>query len=107
MEDLKLIIAKNITELRRSRNITQGTLAEALNYSDKAISKWERGESLPDILVAFFLGRAVLPALIPRRPPLPLRRRDVSCGVPAFGMAFAAPTMNFSDAPASLNSVAR
>ena len=51
MEDLKLIIAKNITELRRSRNITQGTLAEALNYSDKAISKWERGESLPDILV--------------------------------------------------------
>lgn len=51
MEDLKLIIAKNITELRRSCNYTQAELAEKLNYSDKAVSKWERGESIPDITV--------------------------------------------------------
>ena len=51
MEDIKQIIAKNITDLRRSRDITQGALAEALNYSDKAVSKWERAESLPDITV--------------------------------------------------------
>lgn len=51
MEELKHIIAKNITDLRRKRNITQLELAERLCYSDKAISKWERGESLPDIAV--------------------------------------------------------
>ena len=51
MEELKNIIAKNIVELRRSQNITQLELAEKLNYTDKAISKWERGESLPDIII--------------------------------------------------------
>ena len=49
--DYKRIIADNITELRRARGITQIGLAEILNYSDKAVSKWERGESLPDITV--------------------------------------------------------
>lgn len=51
MEDVKQIIAKNITMLRRGKDITQGDLAAALNYSDKAVSKWERAESLPDITV--------------------------------------------------------
>ncbi len=51
MEDIKPIIAKNITDLRVSKKMTQLELAEKLNYSDKAISKWERGESVPDIAV--------------------------------------------------------
>ena len=51
MDELKLIIAKNIALLRKDNNITQLELAEKLNYSDKAISKWERGESVPDIAV--------------------------------------------------------
>ena len=51
MRVLKNSIARNIAELRRSNNMTQLELAERLNYSDKAISKWERGESLPDIAV--------------------------------------------------------
>lgn len=51
MEDLKPIIAKNITNLRQNAKMTQSELAEHLNYSDKAISKWERAESLPDITV--------------------------------------------------------
>ena len=42
-------IAKNITLLRKANKWTQGDLAEQLNYSDKSISKWERGESIPDI----------------------------------------------------------
>lgn len=50
-ESLKQIIAANIAELRRSRGMTQADLAMKLNYSDKAISKWERGESVPDITV--------------------------------------------------------
>ena len=51
MEDLKMIIAGNIGQLRRKTGMTQLELAEKLNYSDKAISKWERGESVPDISV--------------------------------------------------------
>lgn len=51
MEQLKQIVAKNIIELRKRHGITQAELAEKLNYSDKAVSKWERGESIPDIAV--------------------------------------------------------
>lgn len=49
VEDMKPIIAKNITALRQKHKMTQIELAEKLNYSDKAVSKWERGESIPDI----------------------------------------------------------
>lgn len=51
MQDLKPIIAANIAELRRYLKLTQSELAVKLNYSDKAVSKWERGESLPDIII--------------------------------------------------------
>lgn len=51
MEDIKNIVAKNITELRLLNNMTQMELAEKLNYSDKTISKWERAESSPDISI--------------------------------------------------------
>lgn len=49
MQDYKPIIAKNITALRQQHKMTQIELAEKLNYSDKAVSKWERGESIPDV----------------------------------------------------------
>ncbi len=49
MQDYKPIIAKNITALRQQNKMTQIELAEKLNYSDKAVSKWERGESIPDV----------------------------------------------------------
>jgi len=51
IDDLKKIIAKNIVELRHLHSVTQANLAAQLNYSDKAVSKWERGESVPDITV--------------------------------------------------------
>lgn len=51
MNNLKAIIAKNITELRKENKLTQLELAEKLNYSDKSVSKWERGESIPDVFV--------------------------------------------------------
>lgn len=51
MNDLKPIIAKNIIELRTAAGMTQIELAEKLNYTDKAVSKWERGESVPDVSV--------------------------------------------------------
>ncbi len=49
--ELKQIIADNISKLRREAGMTQSELAEKLNYSDKAVSKWERAESTPDITV--------------------------------------------------------
>ena len=51
MKDLRDVISKNICELRSEMNMTQLQLAELLNYSDKAVSKWERGEALPDVTV--------------------------------------------------------
>lgn len=50
-ENIRAIIATNITNLRKNRGMTQQDLALCLNYTDKAISKWERGESVPDILI--------------------------------------------------------
>ena len=49
MEDLKVIVAVNISRLRRDAGMTQAELAEKINYSDKSVSKWERAEALPDL----------------------------------------------------------
>lgn len=51
MNDLKQIISSNISKLRKQKKLTQLEFAKALNYSDKAISKWERAESMPDIVI--------------------------------------------------------
>jgi transcriptional regulator with XRE-family HTH domain len=49
-EKLKVIIGANISAHRKRCGLTQASLAEKLNYSDKAVSKWERGESVPDVI---------------------------------------------------------
>ncbi len=49
-EKLKLQIGNNIASFRKQCVMTQAELAEKLNYSDKAVSKWERGESVPDVM---------------------------------------------------------
>lgn len=49
--ELKQIVAKNIADLRREAGMTQLQLAGKLNYSDKAVSKWESGASIPDAAV--------------------------------------------------------
>jgi len=53
MKDIKPIIAANLCTLRKEKGLTQAELAEKLNYSDKAISRWERGDTLPDISVLY------------------------------------------------------
>ena len=50
-------VATNIATLRQSRKMTQLELGEALNYSDKAISKWERAEAVPDAFVLSDIAR--------------------------------------------------
>ena len=49
-EKLKRQIGTNIALYRKRSGWTQAGLAERLNYSDKAVSKWERGESVPDVI---------------------------------------------------------
>lgn len=51
MTDIKSVVAKNIVELRQASGMTQLELGERLNYSDKAVSKWEHADSMPDISV--------------------------------------------------------
>ena len=48
-ERLKKQVGTNIIAYRKRLGMTQARLAEKLNYSDKAVSKWERGESAPDL----------------------------------------------------------
>ncbi len=50
-DDLKLTIARNLSKYRKAANLTQLELAEKLLYSDKNISKWERGEAIPDVTI--------------------------------------------------------
>lgn len=61
--DLKENFAVNLIKYRKEAKLTQAELAEKLNYSDKAVSKWERGESVPDIYalkdIANFFGTTV------------------------------------------------
>lgn len=47
--DIKKIIANNLIELRKKNNLTQNDLAQKINYSDNAISRWEHGEVTPSI----------------------------------------------------------
>ncbi len=60
-------IGKFISELRKEKGLTQKELAEKLNVTDKAVSKWETGRSAPDIALltplAEFLGVTVVEIL--------------------------------------------
>ncbi len=54
-KDIKKIVAKNLANLRKNKKLTQTELAEQFGYSDKAISKWENGDTLPDIQTLYQL----------------------------------------------------
>ena len=49
--DIQELLAKNLTYYRKASGLTQLELAEKFNYSDKSVSKWERGEGFPDVFV--------------------------------------------------------
>lgn len=55
-EQLKGLLGTNIASYRKRQGFTQAGLAEKINYSDKAVSKWERGESMPDIMTLMQLS---------------------------------------------------
>ncbi len=56
-KELKEIFAENLTALRTEAKMTQLELGNAISYSDKAISKWERGEAIPDAYVLMSLAK--------------------------------------------------
>lgn len=81
-QELRERLAKNLTEYRRLYEMTQAELAEKLNYSDKSVSKWERGEGLPDVYVLSRLAELygvttddLLSDRTPRRSPALVQKR--------------------------------
>lgn len=106
--DLREVIAKNIAALRTEAKMTQLALAELLNYSDKAISKWERGESVPDVImlkkIADHFGVTVDylltedhtdPSLIKAASPSPSRRNRVLVSFLAVSLVWLIATLGF------------
>ena len=57
MDTLKTNFAKKLLTLRTEAGMTQSELGEKLNYSDKTVSKWERGEAIPDAVVLKNISR--------------------------------------------------
>jgi len=53
---IKETFGKNVSYYRKKAGLTQKDLAEKLNYTDKLVSKWERGEGLPDLVIACALA---------------------------------------------------
>ena len=51
MDELKQTVARNLIALRTAQHLTQYELGVKPNYSDKAVSRWERGEAIPDASV--------------------------------------------------------
>ena len=58
-EKLKAQLGANIATYRKRSGLTQAKLAERLNYSDKAVSKWETSKGLPDITLIEPLSSAL------------------------------------------------
>ena len=97
MEDEKIrqIVAGRLSAYRKRAKMTQAELAEKINYSDKSVSKWERGDGLPDLLVLCkladlyeipvdeFLHEGVL-----LRPKSVLRRRHLLVSMLSIGLVF-------------------
>ena len=97
IDDIKDIIAENLVRFRTKANLTQVQLAELLNYSDKAVSKWERGESVPDIRVLMQIAgiyNITLDDLVSRpkekevRPVLHKRKKQVLITLLAFALVW-------------------
>ena len=80
-------LAQNLSQLRREKGLTQAELGEKLNYSDKSVSKWERGEGVPDLNVLMQLSELYgvklndiigIEDAIKKEDPLPHKERIVS-----------------------------
>lgn len=94
-EQIRKIVGGRLSAYRKRANLTQAELAEKINYSDKSVSKWERGEGLPDLVVLCklaelyeipvdeFLHEGAL-----QRPASVLRRRHILIFMLSIGLVF-------------------
>ena len=53
------IVGKRIAEGRKKLGLSQSQFAKKLGYSQQAVGKWERGESLPDIFMVAKIGEVI------------------------------------------------
>ena len=99
-EKLRENFARNLTHYRKALGLTQSELAEKLSYSDKSISKWERGDGLPDLIVTvqlaeiFGLTANDLLAEKPRRK-LMTTRNKIIITILSIGLAWLVATILF------------
>ncbi len=105
-EQLKKNLARNLTELRKAHGITQSELGEKLTYSDKSISKWERGDGLPDLLVLNKLSEIYgitindiigddLPKISENKPKKPHLSKRIIIPLMAVGLVFLVASLAF------------
>ncbi len=91
MEEMKLALAGRLIKLRQTAGMTQAELGEKLSYSDKTVSKWERGESMPDAYVLTRIAEiygtsvdALLRADDPWKDPIQREREAEKAAAPKF-----------------------
>lgn len=100
-QEIKDNFSQNLIKLRKARNLTQAKLAEELNYSDKAVSKWEVGAVVPDIetlvLVADYFGITVNDLIYKKQEKLPkkVRTKYVFITLLSFGLVWFIATLLF------------
>lgn len=73
--EFKQTLSANLVRFRKQAGLTQAEVAAHINYSDKSVSKWERGEGSPDIYVLALLAQlyeVTLGALAGEEAPPPL-----------------------------------
>ena len=79
--EFKQILSANLVRFRKQAGLTQAEVAAHINYSDKSVSKWERGEGCPDVYVLALLAQlygVTLGALAGEEaPPLPEEETEV------------------------------
>ena len=102
-EKLRQTIAERIAFYRRGMGMTQFELAERINYSDKSVSKWERGDGVPDIYIlaqlAELFGVSVNDLISAEEPPpTPQRgakRKHLLIAILAVGIVWLVASMAF------------
>jgi uncharacterized protein YjbI with pentapeptide repeats len=56
---MEISIGNKISEARKAKNLSQAQLAQKLSISSQAVGKWERGESMPDIVTFTRLAKVL------------------------------------------------
>ena len=56
-QEFRKKLSDNLIKYRKLNGLTQAELADCISYSDKSVSKWERGEGVPDVFVLLNIAR--------------------------------------------------